>query len=155
MCAKHVLWLNDIGGERADFTGCLIKDVALQNKNLLSAIFGGAKLVNVNMRNTSLCFSDFKGARFYGCDLSGAIAEECEFSGARLSGTKLDGAIFSHSNFTGVKAYDCSAAGASLNRCCMENADLGNIDRRDLRMNGTSDNEEEWLAQADCIKAEI
>lgn len=70
ICAKHILWLHDTGGEQADFSNCLIKDLNLSGKNLINAVFDGAKFVNTDLRRASLCFTLFNGTRFQNSSLS-------------------------------------------------------------------------------------
>lgn len=148
MLANHILWLNDAGGKQADFSNCILRNIDLQKQKLLDANFDGAKLVNVNLQETGLCFSSFKGTRFYHCNLIKAVAEESDFSGAKLYGTELYSAIFTHSNFTGVRLVDCSGTGMSLQNCCVENMDAGNLDLKDVCMNNICGSEKEWLAEA-------
>lgn len=38
MCAKHLLWLYDEGGEQADFSDCDLSDVDLSHRNLNNAV---------------------------------------------------------------------------------------------------------------------
>lgn len=43
ICALHTLWLNNAGGEQADFTDCLLQDINLTSRNLNYAVFTGGK----------------------------------------------------------------------------------------------------------------
>ena len=45
ICALHTLWLHGVGGEQADFSNCLLRDLNLSNRTLESAVFDGAKLI--------------------------------------------------------------------------------------------------------------
>lgn len=155
ICAKHVLWHNGEGGEQADFSNCLLKGVDLKNKNLLNAIFDGARFVEVNLKDASLCFSSFDGASFYDCDLDKATAEECSFKGAKFVRTDMIWTAFGHSNLTGARFIDCGVQNALLQHCCIENTDFGNANQGAMRMDGTSDNEQEWLADAGEIKMKM
>ncbi len=148
ICAKHILWLNDAGGEQADFSGCLLDGLDLSGKNLLSANFDNAKLINVKMKDASLCGATFNGTKFYYCDLELAVAEESEFKNARFYGCRVGRAVFTHSDMTDVKFVDCTADGASFQNCCVQNTDFGNIYCGDTDMRGVSHNQEEWLSEA-------
>lgn len=152
ICAKHVLWHNDKGGEQADFSNCLIKGVDLRHKNLMNAVFDGARFVDVKLGDASLCFSTFDGASFYDCDMRKATAEECSFKGAKFVRTDAEWVAFGHSNMAGARFIDCDMQNSILNKCCVEGMDFGNACRGNIHMDGTSDNEQEWLADANEIK---
>ncbi len=154
ICAKHILWLNDAGGEQADFSGCLLDGLNLSGKNLLSAKFDNAMLINVKMKDASLCGATFNGTKFYYCDLELAVAEESEFKNARFYGCNLDKAVLTHSDMTDVKFVDCTADRTSFQNCCVQSADFGNIYCGDTDMRGVSQTQEEWQAQFDGINME-
>ena len=69
ICAKHVLWLHDAGGEQADFSGYDLSGLNLSHRNLNSAIFAGTRMYETNLAQTELCFSDFTEATLFSCDL--------------------------------------------------------------------------------------
>ena len=102
ICALHTLWLNNVGGEQADFTDCLLKDINLTSRNLNYAVFTGAKLVNCMMYDAKLNTSIFDGAKIQNCQLINAQAEHCSFRNAFIVMTDMDTANTKHSNFTGV-----------------------------------------------------
>ena len=62
MCAKHLLWLYNEGGEPADFSDCDLSDVDLSHRNLNNAVFAGARLCGTVLQETALYFADFTGA---------------------------------------------------------------------------------------------
>ena len=102
ICALHTLWLNNAGGEQADFTDCLLKDINLTSRNLNYAVFTGAKLVNCMMYDAKLNTSSFDGAKIQNCQLINAQAEHCSFRNAFIVMTDMDAANTKHSNFTGA-----------------------------------------------------
>ena len=102
ICALHTLWLNNAGGEQADFTDCLLKDINLTSRNLNYAVFTGAKLVNCMMYDAKLNTSIFDGAKLQNCQLINAQAEHCSFRNAFIVMTDIDAASTKHSNFTGA-----------------------------------------------------
>jgi hypothetical protein len=155
MCTKHVLWLNDKGGEQANFSNCLIKGVDLSKKNLMNAILDGARFVEVKLKDASLCFSSFNGTKFYDCNMTKATAEECEFKDAKFIRTDTEWVAFTHSNMRGAQFIDCDMRNTILQNCCIENTDLGNAYRGAMHMDGTSDNEQEWLGDTGEIKMKM
>ena len=100
MCAKHILWLNDEGGEQADFSNCVIRGMDLSRRNLNQAIFDGAKISNTQLYSAELCYASCVGAKFYNCYATDLTAEEANFKGAKFIGAELGRGIFTHSNFT-------------------------------------------------------
>lgn len=147
ICAKHILWLHDAGGEQANVSNCLIKDMNLSGKNLINAAFDGVKFVNVNLSKAEVCFALFNGTRFQNCNLSNAFAEECEFKNAECVACDFDRAIFTHSNFTGTKFYDCKMHKGSLQNCCIDRTDFGNMEFGNVNTSGCSYDEQEWTAE--------
>ena len=102
ICALHTLWLNNAGGEQADFTDCLLKDINLTSRNLNYAVFTGAKLVNCMMYDAKLNTSIFDGAKIQNCQLINAQAEHCSFRNAFIVMTDMNATSTKHSNFTGA-----------------------------------------------------
>lgn len=149
ICAKHILWLHDAGGEQADFSNCLLADLDLSRKNLMNAVFNGAKLSNVNLRSAELCFSVFNDARIYNCDLTDVIAEETEFNHAESIGSDFDRSIFTHSDFTGAKFRDCSMNNGSLQNCCLDGTEFGDMYLGSTNTNGCSYDKQDWSAEWD------
>ncbi len=145
-CAKHTLWFHGAdGGEQADFSGCLLHDINLSNRQLLNAIFDGATLVDVNMRNSELCYSTFNGTHFHDCELTGITAEECEFRGATVRESSAHDAVFTHSNFAWAKLLDSNAYGSDFTNCCLEGMDSSGSQGIDYNDESLSYNEEHWL----------
>ena len=147
MCAKHILWLHDAGGEQADFSNCLIEDLNLSGKNLINAVFDGAKLVNTDLRRASFCFALFNGTRFQNCNLSNVFAEESEFKNAECVACDFDRAIFTHSDFTGAKFYDCTMKNGSLQNCCIDKTEFGDMNLDSVDTCNCSDDEQRWTAE--------
>ncbi len=146
MCAKHTLWLHDAsGGEQADFSRCLLKDIKLTSRNLSSATFDGAVLSDVQMSDCELCFTSFKGAQFDNCNMSNCFVEESTFRNAVIHESNISQSIFTHCNFAWSKVLDTNAIGAKFTRSCMEGMDQTGsqgIDLRDESLNYIEDN---WI----------
>ena len=152
MCAKHILWQHDAGGERADFSCCLIKDKDLSQRNLMDADFTGAKFSNTRLWKASLCFSNFDGAQFYNCDLSSVVAEECSFKNCDIRNCEMQNGIYTHSNLTGTVMRGCELYGVSLQNCCLEDTDFTDSNDQSVNRRGTTLDEQEWLDEAEEIK---
>ena len=82
-------------------------------------------------------------------------AEECSFKGAKFIRTDTEWVAFGHSNMTGARFIDCDMRNTILQNCCVDGTDFGNAYRGNMHMEGVSDNEQEWLADAGEIKMKM
>lgn len=147
ICAKHALWIYDEkGGERADFSNCLIENVDLSNCNLCGADFSGANFINCKLDDASMCDADFKNAKFKRCSLRHFTAEGANFKGTDFYNCDLNGAYFTGSNFTESKIADCNFYKASFMNCCLESCKSTNCNPKIANMSNVSYDESEWLS---------
>ena len=51
LLAKHTLWLNDAGGEQADFSNCRLEHLHLSGKNMLNVILDDAEIIVLTSLN--------------------------------------------------------------------------------------------------------
>ena len=144
MCANHILWLHDAGGECANFSNCLLEDLDLSQKNLISAIFNGAKLSNIKLYDAELSFALFNNATIYNCDFKYVVAEEAELCDANFIKSNFDGSIFTHSNFTDAKFEDCSMNKASMQNSCLDGTEFGDMSIDSINTNGSCYDKQEW-----------
>lgn len=106
--AKHILWLNEEpGGEQADFSDCLVKNMNLSNQNLLNANFANGAFIDCDFSKAQLCFASSDGAAFRYCDFDNAVAEECNFTNSKFTGCDMSNAILTHSDFSNSIFDDC------------------------------------------------
>lgn len=147
ICAKHALWIyGEKGGERADFSNCLLENVNLSNCNLCGADFSGAVFISCNLDDASMCDADFKDVKFKRCSLRHFTAEGANFKGSDVYNCDLNGAYFTESNFTGTKVNDCNFYKASFRYCCLESWECANCDIHIADMSNVSYDEEDWLS---------
>lgn len=147
MCAKHILWLCDAGGEQADFSNCLLERRDFIHKNLNGAVFKNAKIVDTAFYDAELCFASFEGAKIDSCSFLECTAEEAIFKDALFVSTELDRGKYAHSNFANAVFRDCTLQGANLANCCIDNTDFGDTDTGAANLKNTSENEEEWAGE--------
>ena len=147
MCAKHILWLNDEGGEQADFSNCVIRGMDLSRRHLNQAIFDGAKISNTQLYSAELCYASCVGTKFYNCYATDLTAEEANFKGAEFIGTELGRGVFTHSNFTDARFRNCEVYSCSLDGSCIEGTDFGDTDTSLVRMNRCTYDEDIWNAE--------
>lgn len=146
ICAKHALWIyGESGGERADFSNCLLENVNLSNCNLCGADFSGATFINCNLDDASMCDADFENTKFKRCSLRHFTAEGADFKGSDVYNCDLNGAYFTESNFTESKINDCNFHKTSFRYCCLESWKCTNCNLNIADMSNVSYDESEWL----------
>ena len=151
ICAKHVLWLYDSEGERADFSGALLRNIDLSEKNLNGAIFDEAKVVNTNMHKAQFSAVSFSDTKFIHCDGSDMDAEGSDFRRTTFYDCNLDRSSFMGGNFRGATFKDCTMEGGSLECCCLENTDLGDLSTDYINMNRCSYDEQDWIERTSPV----
>ena len=77
--AKHLKWLNNKGGEKAD----------LSHANLERVDLAGANLRGANLRGANLWSANLEGANLAGANLKDADLSRANLAGAYLKGTNL------------------------------------------------------------------
>lgn len=151
ICAKHALWIyGESGGERADFSNCLLENVNLSNCNLCGADFSGATFINCNLDDASMCDADFEDAKFKRCSLRHFTAEEADFKDSDFYNCDLRGACFTHSNFTRSKMADCNFHEVSFMNCCLESWTSTDCNLKIADMRNVSYDESEWFSEQDA-----
>lgn len=145
ICAKHALWIyGKKGGERADFSNCLLENVNLANCNLCGADFISATLNNCNLNDASMCDADFSNAKFKQCSLRHLTAEGADFTESDFYNCDLRGAYFTASNFTNGKMADCNFHEANFMNCCLESWNTTDCNLNIADMRNVSYDESEW-----------
>lgn len=146
ICAKHALWIyGENGGERADFSNCLLENVNLSNCNLCAADFNGAAFINCNLDDASMCDADFENSKFKRCSLRHFTAEEADFKDSDFYNCDLRGACFTHSNFSKSKMADCNFHKTSFMNCCLESWISTDCNLNIADMSNASYLESDWL----------
>lgn len=132
MMAKNLLWFNQQGGERADFSGCLIKNCDWSRKTIEGANFNGAKFVNVNLSRTNLSDSTFIGANFLNCDGFMMVAEDADFSEATFTCSSFPHANMSLGIFRDAHINNCNLYNVDMSYSLLERIELIDTDMRDV-----------------------
>jgi len=106
---KHVLWLRNKGGARADLPEADLSEANLSWADLSWADLSGADLSWANLSGADLSRADLSGA-----DLSWANLSEANLSGADLSGADLSEADLSEADLSGADLSWADLSGANL-----------------------------------------
>lgn len=155
MLAKHILWLNDAGGEQADFSNCRLEHLHLSGKNMLNVILDDAEIIGCDLENAEMCFSACNNTRFETCIMKKITAEECDFKNATFDNCNLERAGFMHSDFTNAKFLSTKMCYAELSNSCLENMQSKNTDLSQTNMNNVSYDEDEWLYDDENLEMEM
>ncbi len=131
MCREHIQWFRGGIGRQADFSGCLLENVAV-TEDLPNAILDNAKLVNVSFENKSICFSSFKNAKFFNCnfkkvDSTFANYRHAKFYGCDISGGLFEDADLSSATFVGGKAHEVDFVGSCIDKATFEDWDYDTV----------------------------
>lgn len=144
MLAKHVLWLHDAGGERADFTNCEIYDMDLESYRLDQAIFKNAVIRNSSLRCASVHGTDFENATFEICDVSHIVAEDANFKGTRFKTCEMQATVFKNCNLKNAGLFQVLASDCRMQNCCIENLTVRNKVTQKISLQECSRDEIEW-----------
>lgn len=150
ICAKQALWIYDEkGGERADFSNCLLENVDLSNCNLCAADFSGATLINCNLDDASMCDADFKNAKISNCSFKHHTAENADFKCAVFENCNCNGAYFGASNFTNAELNTVSVMNADFGHCCMQSIQTKGTNLSQANTQGVMYDELEWRDESE------
>lgn len=147
MCAKHLLWLNNEGGEQADFSNCLLRGLNLTNKELENAIFDGSKLVNTEMCRVDASYGSFVGTRIANCEVYNCTMTEADFTKAEISNSQLSHCDMSSGNFTKAAMRNCNAYGINMRDSCLEKMSFRGTKKDDIDRTDCVESEKEWVAE--------
>lgn len=151
MCAKHLLWLYDEGGEQADFSDCALTDINLSHRNLNNAVFAGAKLCGTALQETELCFADFTGAHMDGCNARNITADEAIFKDAVIRNCDFSGALMMHCNFSGADLTGTTMKNARMQNACFDRAKVPDSVFEQADVRNYSTDEQDWSEPSDPV----
>ena len=148
ICARHVLWLHDAGGEQADFSGCFLQNAKLCHRNLMNAVLRGARLSGCDLRDCELNFSDCSGAQFEECDMDGIYADETDFSQTVMTHTSIRHTYIAHADFSGARLKSCRLDSTKLQNCCFDGTVFEDTDEEMAYLINPSYDRAEWSEDA-------
>ena len=155
MCAKHVLWLQDAGGEQANFSGCKIKGIELLHRNLMNAVLSNAVFSACDLSCCELIGSNCAETVFEDCTLDDIAADDADFSSAELKRTSMKGAFICHADFYSAAFKSCNLDSAHLQNCCFDTAEFENTDLEMAYVQNPSYNHAEWSGDVQPVMGEI
>lgn len=151
ICAKHILWLYDAGGEQADFSGYELSDLNLSHRNLNSALFNGALLSGTSFQESYLCFADFTGAKIENCNAKNIAADEAVFKNAVVRNCNFSGAFMEHCNFSGADLTGTTVKNARMQNACIDGATVPDTVFEQADFRNYSTDEQDWSEPSDPV----
>ena len=151
LCAKHVLWLLDGTGEKANLHNTGIHNLDIIGKNLNGAILANVVMKNCSLKESELCFAKAEDAVFENVDFSGVTAEESEFINCKFVNCDFSSAFFTHSNLSGSDFQDCRFFRTSMQSCLINgtgfNTGDGDIPATLPNLDGSTQEADEWQSE--------
>lgn len=151
LCAKHVLWLLDGSGEKANLQNTGIHNLDIIGKNLNGAILANVVMKNCSLKDSELCFAKAEDAVFENVDFSGVTAEESEFINCKFKNCDFSSAFFTHSNLSGSDFLDCRFFRTSMQSCLINgtgfNIGDGDIPATLPNLDGSTQEADEWQSE--------
>ena len=123
ICAKHILWLNDAGGERANLQNCYLKNLNLYGKDLTSSYCEGALFENCDLHSTDFSNSEMESARFVNCYMRDIVADNANFVQADFICCDMSNSIICASILTSATMQKCRVDNLQIINCQLDGFD--------------------------------
>lgn len=120
MCAKHVLWLNDAGGERANFQNCYLNNLNLYGRDLSNSYCEGAVFENCDMHSTDFSNAEMESVRFENCYMQDIFANKSNFIQADFIGCDISNSVVCDSLLTSATMTNCDVVNTQITNCQMD-----------------------------------
>ena len=133
ICANHVLWLNDAGGEQADLSNCVLRGLFLRGRDLSHAYCNSAVFDDCNLESTDFSSAELESARFTNCEMMDLFAVKTNFIDAEFESCDLSDATIA----------ECLMMNSTIKNCNLDNTNLSDCDGEPEII---SDDEAEGLA---------
>lgn len=132
ICAQHILWLNDAGGEKADFSNCVLKGLNLYGKSLSNSDCSNAVFDGCNLQSVDFSNAEVESAKFEDCCMEDIFANktnfiqaefiECDISNSVIMGSLLISATMKNCDVKNTQITGCQIDGFSYPETYMEEA---------------------------------
>ena len=120
ICAKHVLWLNDAGGERANFQNCYLNNLNLYGRDLSNSYCEGAQFENCDMHSTDFSNAEMESARFDNCYMQDIFANKTNFIQADFIGCDISNSVVCDSILTSATMQNCDVDNTEITNCQLD-----------------------------------
>ena len=120
ICAKHVLWLNDVGGERANFQNCYLNNLNLFGKDLSNSYCEGARFENCDMHSADFSNAEMESVRFNNCYMQDIFADRTNFIQADFIGCDISNSVVCDSILTSATMQNCDVDNTEITNCQLD-----------------------------------
>ena len=133
ICAKHMLWLNDAGGEQADLSNCILRGLFLCGRDLSHSFCEHAVFDDCNLQSVDLSNAECESTRFENCDMKDLFAVKTNFVDTKFESCDLADSTIA----------ECLMMDTTIKNCNLDNTNLSDCDGEPEII---SDDEAEGLA---------
>ena len=120
ICAKHVLWLNDAGGERANFQNCYLNNLNLYGRDLSNSYCEGAQFENCDMHSTDFSNAEMESVKFNNCYMQDIFANKTNFIQADFIGCDISNSVVCDSILTSAAMQNCKVRNTQITNCQLD-----------------------------------
>ena len=120
ICAKHILWLNDAGGERANFQNCYLNNLNLYGKDLSNSYCEGARFENCDMHSADFSNAEMESAKFNNCYMQDIFANKTNFIQADFIGCDISNSVVCDSILTSATMQNCDVDNTEITNCQLD-----------------------------------
>lgn len=144
MLAKHMLYLRGVGGEQANFSNCLLRNMVLPHAVFNNAIIDSALFIDCNLSEADMTFVSAHQAHFIRCDLTHIYGDEAVFTSATFDRCDLRCGLTMHANYTGANFTGCNVERLLLQNCCLADTTWTDTDKSVANRQGAVFSLDEW-----------
>ena len=118
ICANHSLWLNDAGGEQADLSNRVLKELFLRGRDLSHAYCNYTVLDDCNLDSVDFSSAELESARVTNCKRKDLFAVKTNFVDAEFESCDLSDATIA----------ECLMMNSTIKNCNLDNTHLSDCD---------------------------
>lgn len=120
ICAKHVLWLNDSGGEQANLSNCVLKSLNLYGKDLSNSYCEHAVFDDCNLQSVDFSNAEMESARFSDCNMQDIFANKTNFVQADFTNCDISNSVVCDSLLTSSTMQQCEVENTQITNCQLD-----------------------------------
>ena len=147
MLANHMLYLRGAGGEQANFSNCLLRNMELPHAVFTTAIIDNALFIECNLSEADMNFVSAHQAHFIHCDLTHFYGDEASFTSAVFDQCDIRCGLTMHANYTGASFSGCNVERLLLQNCCLADTAWNATDKSVTNRQGAVYSTDEWESE--------
>lgn len=120
ICAKHVLWMNDVGGERANLSNCVLRNLSIYGTDFSYCVCNSAVIENCDMHSTAFINADFEKTQFINCCMQDTYFDRANLVQAEFENCDISNSIMNDCRLTNVVMRDCNLDNTNPTGCELE-----------------------------------